>query len=667
MIYGPRISICLLAFSFLFSLPCNADDIFVTHLTDDLTFSDGTCTLREAIFSANTDAVKDACPAGNGDDVIYFTQSGRIELIAGLPHISANLHIVGPGAELLTIDANSFDSVLYISVSGDDGDYAISGLTLTGGRALTGGGIFFFQSGSLSIKDSIITGNEAVSTGSLALGGGVHIKQGDIVLERVSIFSNSSDNNGGGLSLSTAFADGISLTITNSTIRDNHADQDGGGIFIAATSAETYTITSSTISGNTAAIDGGGIHAVSGILDISHCTLTNNSAGTSIISGSGGGFRRFSGTTSFYNTIVAGNFDLAPTDSDYPDIYLLSSNYSTFGHNFVGNNEGHGNLFFHPSGNPNVDGDYIGTTANPAVADLDAITDNGGPTFTHLPSNIPNNNLVDRGDCLGEPYDQRGRGGSNDGPRIVDLTPANSGDGCDIGAVEANGIRQKVELDLKVILSGPYTNVLMSTDLNQGGHLPTDQPYSIAPWNYSGTESISTPSADMVDWVLVHLMKGIPGDVNPTIISTRAAILHDNGEIFAVDENSPLSMGPQLPGAYYVLIEHRNHLGVVSSIPILANWDDAVNYDFSDSLSKAYSAGGAAMNDLGSGFFGLWGGDGDANKITSSFDFLNTWLPVNGSPAAYLAGDFDMNGLVTAFDFLQVWLPANGQASQVPN
>ena len=62
----------------------------------------------------------------------------------------------------------------------------------------------------------------------------------------------------------------------------------------------------------------------------------------------------------------------------------------------------------------------------------------------------------------------------------------------------------------------------------------------------------------------------------------------------------------------------------------------------------------------------MWGGDGDVNGSVSAFDFLNTWLPINGGPLGYDAGDFDMNGSGTAFDFLTVWLPANGQASQVP-
>ena len=89
--------------------------------------------------------------------------------------------------------------------------------------------------------------------------------------------------------------------------------------------------------------------------------------------------------------------------------------------------------------------------------------------------------------------------------------------------------------------------------------------------------------------------------------------------------------------------------------------------DFTSNLENAYSNGGLALRDRGSGLFTMWGGDGNANGQTSAFDFLNVWLPVNGGPAAYQAGDFNMDGSPTAFDFLNVWLPANGQASQVPN
>ena len=64
-----------------------------------------------------------------------------------------------------------------------------------------------------------------------------------------------------------------------------------------------------------------------------------------------------------------------------------------------------------------------------------------------------------------------------------------------------------VTLGLKVMLQGPYAGGgFMNTDLYTTGQIPTGQPYSVTPWNYSlGMESEATPSSTSVDWVLVEL------------------------------------------------------------------------------------------------------------------------------------------------------------------
>jgi len=72
------------------------------------------------------------------------------------------------------------------------------------------------------------------------------------------------------------------------------------------------------------------------------------------------------------------------------------------------------------------------------------------------------------------------------------------------------------------------------------------------------------------------------------------------------------------------------------------------------------------MIDFGDGNWGLWGGDGDANESVTAFDFINVWLPSNGSSGDNLQADFNLDGTVTAFDFIDVWLVANGRQSQTP-
>ncbi|QLQ31093.1 MAG: cadherin repeat domain-containing protein [Candidatus Thiothrix singaporensis] len=87
-------------------------------------------------------------------------------------------------------------------------------------------------------------------------------------------------------------------------------------------------------------------------------------------------------------------------------------------------------------------------------------------------------------------------------------------------------------LNVKTLLQGAYdsNSGLMSGDLNALGLLPPKQPYTAAPFNYSGTETLSslvqeaTGNSAIVDWVLVDLR------TSPTsIAATRALMLRRDG------------------------------------------------------------------------------------------------------------------------------------------
>ncbi|MGC8866527.1 MAG: hemoblobin-interacting domain-containing protein, partial [Bacteroidales bacterium] len=71
-------------------------------------------------------------------------------------------------------------------------------------------------------------------------------------------------------------------------------------------------------------------------------------------------------------------------------------------------------------------------------------------------------------------------------------------------------------LDVRVYLEGPFDGTGMTTDLQQNGIIPLNQPYNTAPWNYSGTESVASVPANIVDWVLVELRDAdIPDNATP--------------------------------------------------------------------------------------------------------------------------------------------------------
>lgn len=123
------------------------------------------------------------------------------------------------------------------------------------------------------------------------------------------------------------------------------------------------------------------------------------------------------------------------------------------------------------------------------------------------------------------------------------------------------------ELDSKVFLEGAYlANNTMATGLSN--YIPINQPFNRTPWNYSGEESVENiPNGDIVDWILVSLYSD---STNKTPSAVRAGFLLSNGKIVEVDGSNCLRFNI-VPGNYFVKIEQRNHLSIMSSSAISFN------------------------------------------------------------------------------------------------
>ncbi|GHB76705.1 GEVED domain-containing protein [Persicitalea jodogahamensis] len=231
-------------------------------------------------------------------------------------------------------------------------------------------------------------------------------------------------------------------------------------------------------------------------------------------------------------------------------------------------------------------------------------------------------------------------------------------------------------LDLKVLLEGAYraNTGLMITTLNQRGLLPGQtpvgssatatppgQPYQGSPWNYTGSESVSNYQANAVDWVLVSLRANSPS-VNNTVFRTAALVLN-NGQVAMIGTSPNLPEGQ----AYYIVIEHRNHLGVLSetAVPIQ---NGTLSYDFTTQNSytdtNPISVGQKQIGMV----FAMHCCDGNKNLPDEDFvinasDYL-LWLSANGAFDIYSKADFDMDAQISAFDKL-VWNTNNGKFTLV--
>lgn len=265
-------------------------------------------------------------------------------------------------------------------------------------------------------------------------------------------------------------------------------------------------------------------------------------------------------------------------------------------------------------------------------------------------------------------------GASNNGPVSDPCNQLPSGEVEDYTLEIQGAVPASTTLLLKAFLEGPYQlgTGQMTTALNQRGLLPgqtplgattnatpAGQPYRGVPWNYTGSESANNYQANIVDWILVSLRAGSPL-VAGTVYQT-AALLRSDGQVVLVGNAPILSTGQ----SYYIAIEHRNHLGVVSHVPVSIQ-NGTLSYDFTTQNSytntNPVSTGQKQIGTV----FALYSGDGVKNPSSQNFiinaaDYLQ-WMNLNGKFDQYSTADYTMDTRISAFDFL-IWSLNNSRFS----
>ena len=238
----------------------------------------------------------------------------------------------------------------------------------------------------------------------------------------------------------------------------------------------------------------------------------------------------------------------------------------------------------------------------------------------------------------------------------------------DLISIEVISLYQEQEflLNLKVYLSGPFNEFseLMNPDLNPND-IPLFQPFNASPWNYSGTESItSIPNNRIVDWVLLELHDVINGETanESTIIERKAGFLLSDGSIVYIDGSSLISFSNEVSQNLFIAVYHRNHLPIMSANPLNEN-NGVYSYDFTTGPDKTYG-GSLSLKELSPGVWGMIAADANADGQIDNLDKNDIWRIQNGN-SGYLEGDFNMNGTVDNSDKLK-WEPNTGKGKQLP-
>lgn len=316
-----------------------ANIVVNTGLDTAFPVTDLLCTLREALFNANSNtATYPDCQGGNGVDTITFTAATTGAFIVpaiGFPDLSSdmvidaadrNITIVGTNARPFTI-TNGTVELKGLTITGGSkaslggGIYNLVALTLTncnvvGNSAVNGGGIY--SDGTLVLNNTIVSNNSVSSTFDDAKGGGI-FADGILILIDSSVHGNTVS---GGLD-SYGYGGGIynlgDLDVTaGSEIYNNDGDDFGGGVH----NRKWLTITNSTISGNTAC-KGGGIYSTVD-LDVIESTISGNNADDCYLGSSaqGGGIFNSGGLDVWTSTI---SYNTATDDG--AGIYTESNAY----------------------------------------------------------------------------------------------------------------------------------------------------------------------------------------------------------------------------------------------------------------------------------------------------------------------------------------------------
>lgn len=422
-----------------------ADAATITVTTGGDAGTASTCTLRQALTSANSDgAGTSSCVAGSGDDSIAFAanlRNSRITLANGPLQITSNVTVTGTGQ---TIDGNNASALLYIDPNVTT---SLSYLTLTGGNSGTQGvaGGINIVSNQPPVKPGSPFASAAAARRSSPILHAPQPGQGT-TLSHVTITGNTSKYVGG-LLVEGGYTTLYECTVSNNTATGSAKGIVGGvGAFGSAVVAYGSTISGNTVPNGDVQPTGGivGYYALVGLVD---STVAGNSAkGTNYVAG-GVAQSSQSGGTKYgvvtLNSTISGNS-------------ATGSGANLAGGALIGGGSAYGGAYFVNSivdGNtassgttPNIDiigtsivkakysllGTELQTTLtgnhNVFAADpkLGPLANNGGPTQTR--GLLPGSPAIDAGDTStvsSIQYDQRGQGF----PRVV-------GSAVDIGAFE---------------------------------------------------------------------------------------------------------------------------------------------------------------------------------------------------------------------------------------
>ncbi|HEY0977209.1 MAG TPA: S8 family serine peptidase [Flavobacteriales bacterium] len=228
---------------------------------------------------------------------------------------------------------------------------------------------------------------------------------------------------------------------------------------------------------------------------------------------------------------------------------------------------------------------------------------------------------------------------------------------------DCNGYMGRLKLQAKAALQGPYnaSTGLMGDALRVGGFIPLSEPYTAKGHVNVGSGGETTTNAVLsvtgsnaiVDWIRVELRSPAAPQ---SVLASAHGLLQRDGDIVAPDGVSLLEiLAP--PGAYHVVVMHRNHLACMTAAPYTFN-TATVQIDLRSTNVPLYGSQAQCM--VGASVRALWAGsvigtpspsgvrikytgaDNDRDPILTAIGGVVPTQDVSG----YYRADVNMDGVV---------------------
>ncbi len=219
-------------------------------------------------------------------------------------------------------------------------------------------------------------------------------------------------------------------------------------------------------------------------------------------------------------------------------------------------------------------------------------------------------------------------------------------------------VTDQLHARIKAFLQGPYvTGGSMNHALTSV--LPLVSPYNA---NHSVAVLPNVSPRYIVDWVYVQLRATSTG----ANAQSQSAFLLNDGTIAGLDGSTTLAFTYTGQTSYYVIVQHRNHLGIMSAaahdFAVVPASAPLIDLSAPDSVWGGNSTGVTLIEP---GILAMYSGDADHDESVSPSD-LNLYWRIQTGLSGYRSADFNLDSAVAPTDLNLCWRLNTGLQSQIP-